>query len=64
VPSLFISGANDWGIYQAPGAIHHMRDYVCREMRDIILIDNAGHWVQQEQHDAVFDGIASFLKTN
>jgi len=37
---------------------------VCTEMRDIILIDNAGHWVQQEQHDAVFDGIASFLKTN
>ena len=64
VPSLFISGANDWGIYQAPGAINHMRDYVCAEMRDIILIDNAGHWVQQEQHDAVFDGIASFLKTN
>ncbi len=61
VPSLFLSGKKDWGIYQTPGAIECMRDQVCTSMKDIVLIDNAGHWVQQEQSQAVIDTLSDFL---
>ena len=63
VPSLFLSGKKDWGIYQTPGALECMRDQVCTSMRDIVLIDNAGHWVQQEQSQAVIDSLSDFLGT-
>ena len=32
VPSLFIAGAQDWGIYQTPGAIERMQSTACSEM--------------------------------
>ena len=63
VPSPFLSGKKDWGIYQTPGAIECMRDQVCTSMKDIVLIDNAGHWVQQEQSQAVIDTLSDFLGT-
>ena len=63
VPSLFLSGKNDWGIYQTPGAIEQMRDHVCSSMKDIVLIDDAGHWVQQEQSQAVIESLSDFLRT-
>jgi pimeloyl-ACP methyl ester carboxylesterase len=63
VPSLFLSGKQDWGIYQTPGAIEYMREQVCTSMKEIVLIDNAGHWVQQEQSQAVIDNLSDFLGT-
>ncbi len=32
VPSAFIAGANDWGVYQIPGAVDIMRDSLGRKM--------------------------------
>jgi pimeloyl-ACP methyl ester carboxylesterase len=49
VPSVFIAGANDWGIYQVPGAIERMQRIACSRMRGCHLIPQAGHWVQQER---------------
>ena len=49
VPSMFIAGASDWGIYQVPGAIERMKTTACSDMRGCHLLDGAGHWVQQEQ---------------
>ena len=63
VPSLFLSGKQDWGIYQTPGAIEYMREQACTSMKKIVLIDNAGHWVQQEQSQAVIDNLSDFLGT-
>jgi pimeloyl-ACP methyl ester carboxylesterase len=63
VPSLFLSGKQDWGIYQTPGAIEYMREQACTSMKEIVLIDNAGHWVQQEQSQAVIDNLSDFLGT-
>ena len=63
VPSLFLSGQQDWGIYQTPGAIEYMREQACTSMKEIVLIDNAGHWVQQEQSQAVIDNLSDFLGT-
>jgi pimeloyl-ACP methyl ester carboxylesterase len=63
VPSLFISGASDWGIYQRPGAIERMQGIGCSSMRGVHLIDRAGHWVQQEKADEVGQLMLGFLKT-
>lgn len=49
VPSLFIGAKSDWGTYSAPGALELMRTKATTRMRDIELIDGAGHWIQQEQ---------------
>jgi pimeloyl-ACP methyl ester carboxylesterase len=63
VPSTFISGRSDWGIYQTPGAIERMRKSACTNMKEIHLIEGAGHWVQQEQPDEVNRLLAQFLKS-
>jgi len=47
-PSIFISGASDWGSYQSPGALERMQNRACTDMRGVHLVDGAGHWVQQE----------------
>ncbi|MCA0303923.1 MAG: alpha/beta fold hydrolase [Proteobacteria bacterium] len=64
VPSTFISGRNDWGIYQSPGAIRRMQTVACTKMKEIHLLEGAGHWVQQEQPDAVNRLLLSFLRTS
>ncbi|MGD9882229.1 MAG: alpha/beta fold hydrolase [Reyranella sp.] len=63
VPSTFISGCSDWGIYQNPGAIDRMQKTACTRMKEIHLIEGAGHWVQQEQADEVNRLLLQFLKT-
>ena len=62
VPSLFIGGKSDWGVYQTPGAVEAMRDKVCTHFLGVHLIDGAGHWVQQEQPEAVNEVLLHFLK--
>jgi pimeloyl-ACP methyl ester carboxylesterase len=62
VPSCFISGRQDWGIYQRPGAIEAMRTTACTDMRSVHLIDGAGHWVQQERPDEVSRLLLQFLR--
>jgi pimeloyl-ACP methyl ester carboxylesterase len=49
VPSCFIAGASDWGVYQRPGAVEKMRSSVCTKMVGFHLVEGAGHWVQQEK---------------
>ena len=63
VPSLFIAGAADWGIYQVPGALERMQRQACTQMRGCHLLPGAGHWVQQEQPEAVARLLLDFLKT-
>ena len=63
VPSMFISGKSDWGVYQTPGAFEAMQTKACTRMVGCHLIDGAGHWVQQEQPEAVTRLLLEFLKT-
>jgi pimeloyl-ACP methyl ester carboxylesterase len=63
VPSLFIAGRSDWGIYQTPGAIERMQGTGCSDMRGVHLIEGAGHWVQQEQAGEVSKLLLGFLET-
>ena len=61
VPSVFIAGQSDWGIYQAPGSLERMQKRACTQMRGCDLIDGAGHWVQQEQPERVSELLIQFL---
>jgi len=61
-PCLFIAGASDWGTYQSPGVFERMAS-VCGDFRGAMLIEGAGHWVQQEQPGAVIDRLQAFLAT-
>jgi pimeloyl-ACP methyl ester carboxylesterase len=62
VPSIFIAGSSDWGIYQRPGAIERMKESACTNMLGCHLIDGAGHWVQQEQPKQVSELLVRFLR--
>jgi pimeloyl-ACP methyl ester carboxylesterase len=61
VPSIFISGTSDWGVYQRPGALERMQETACTRMVGSHLLDGAGHWVQQEQPEAVSSLLIDFL---
>ena len=62
VPSVFISGASDWGVYQRPGALEKMQQEACTRMNGVHLIQGAGHWVQQERPKEVSDLLLRFLR--
>lgn len=61
-PSMFIGGKSDWGVYQNPGAFETMQKRACTQMRGAHLVEGAGHWVQQEQPEAVSKLLIAFLQ--
>lgn len=61
VPACFIAGKSDWGVHQSPGALQAMASTACTQFKGIHLIDGAGHWVQQEQPQAVLALLKQFL---
>lgn len=62
VPSMFVSGKSDWGVYQRAGAFEAMTRTACTQMRGVHLLEGAGHWVQQEQAQVVAQLLVEFLK--
>ncbi|HEY5619844.1 MAG TPA: alpha/beta hydrolase [Vicinamibacterales bacterium] len=62
VPSMFIAGKSDWGVYQTPGAVDKMQASACTRMVGFHLLDGAGHWVQQEQPEEVSARLVAFLR--
>jgi pimeloyl-ACP methyl ester carboxylesterase len=62
VPSCFIAGKSDWGIYQKPGDIDKMQRGACTHMLGCHLVDGAGHWVQQERPEEVSKLLLQFLQ--
>ncbi|OCH88414.1 alpha/beta-hydrolase [Obba rivulosa] len=63
VPAMYLSGTKDWGVYQNPGALDKMQREACARMdkEDVVLVDGAGHWVQQEKPEVVVRQIKRFL---
>ena len=59
-PLLYITGTKDWLIYQHPDPINEMRE-ACTDFRGVIFIEDAGHWVQQEQPERVAKQILDFV---
>jgi pimeloyl-ACP methyl ester carboxylesterase len=64
VPSSFISGKSDWGVYQAPGAAEAMRARACTNMTGFHLVEGAGHWVQQERPEPVARLLTEFIRNH
>jgi pimeloyl-ACP methyl ester carboxylesterase len=62
VPSCFISGKQDWGTYQRPGAYEAMQSRACTRMIGCHLVEGAGHWVQQEQPEPVSHLLLQFVQ--
>ena len=62
VPALYIAGASDWGIHQRPGAFEAMQAGACADLRGCHRLPGAGHWVQQEQPEAVNRLLLAFLQ--
>ena len=62
VPSIFIAGKKDWGVFQQPGAVECMQETVCTRMLGCHLLDGAGHWVQQEQPELVASLVVRLLR--
>ena len=62
VPAIFIAGENDWGAYQRPGSLDLMQSQTCTDFRGNKFVQNAGHWVQQEQPTVVADLILEHVK--
>jgi hypothetical protein len=63
VPSCFIGGEKDWGVYQMPGGLERMQSNACSDMRFVERVAGAGHWVQQERTDEVVRLIAAFTRS-
>lgn len=61
VPSLFLSGKADWGVYQRAGSLDGMRR-ACTKFEGVELVDGAGHWVQQEQAAHVASRLIAFAR--
>ena len=61
VPSCFIAGKSDWGVYQKPGDFAKMQGSACTRMLGCDLVDGAGHWVQQERPQEVSRLLLEFL---
>jgi pimeloyl-ACP methyl ester carboxylesterase len=61
-PALFIAGAEDVVLKLIPAdAINTMRRRV-PDLREVVLVPGAGHFVQQEQPQAVNDALLRFLR--
>jgi hypothetical protein len=59
---MFVAGKCDWGVYQKPGDFETMQTTACTKMLGCHLLDGAGHWVQQEQPEAVSRLLVEFLR--
>jgi pimeloyl-ACP methyl ester carboxylesterase len=62
VPALFVAGASDWGIHQKPGEFESMGSRGFSRLLGCTLVEGAGHWVQQEQPEAVVRLVLEFLR--
>lgn len=64
-PSLFIAGANDAVITGLIGAKRvNELDKVLPNLKQKLIVDGAGHWIQQERPDEVNAALIGFLKGN
>ncbi|KAL8806358.1 MAG: hypothetical protein Q9182_001388 [Xanthomendoza sp. 2 TL-2023] len=61
VPCLFMAGTKDWLLHQTPNSLERMKE-ACTNFHGPIMVEGAGHWVQQEQPDKVAEEILKFLK--
>ena len=65
VPTVFVAGRSDWGTYQEPGAVEAMESGKSVEQgcyKGTVLVEGAGHWVNQEQPEECVKHILALAK--
>lgn len=63
VPTLFIAGENDVVIAGASqGRLQGAMNRVVDDLRDVIVLPEAGHWIQQELPEETNAAVLSFLR--
>jgi len=62
VPSCYVAGAREWGVYQWPGALETMQSSACTRMLGVHLVAGSGHSVPEEQPDEVNRILIEFLQ--
>ena len=65
VPTVFVAGDKDWGTYQEPGAVQAMEEgkSVAKGWyRGTVLVQGAGHWVNQERAERCVEEILKMAK--
>jgi len=62
VPSCYIAGASEWGVYQSPGAFEEMQTGACTRLLGVHLVPGAGHSVAEEQPEPVSRLLVDFLQ--
>ena len=62
VPSCYIAGASEWGVYQSPGAFETMQKSACTRLLGVHLVRGAGHSVAEEQPNEVNRLLIEFLQ--
>jgi pimeloyl-ACP methyl ester carboxylesterase len=62
VPSCYIAGAKEWGVYQTPGAFEAMQHGACTRLMGVHLVEGAGHSVAEEQPEEVNRLLLQFLQ--
>lgn len=63
IPSIFIAGEADWGIYQKPGELKKMETNFFSNYFGTKIIKEAGHWVQQEKPKETYNCIINLIKS-
>lgn len=61
---MFIGGKHDWGVYQTPGGLEYVEGALTTQYQGTVLVEGAGHWVQQEQPEKVSQIFVDFLARN
>ena|ERR1700722_6106290 len=61
VPACYIGGANEWAVYQNPGAFEAMH-IVCRRLKGTHLVANAGHSIVEGKPDSINELPIEFLR--
>ena len=65
VPTVFVSGKQDWGTFQEPGAVEAMENGKSVKQglyRGTVLVEGAGHWVNQEQPERCVQEILRLVR--
>jgi pimeloyl-ACP methyl ester carboxylesterase len=62
VPSCYIAGAREWGVYQTPGAFEAMQRGACTKLLGVHLVKGAGHSVAEERPEEVNRLLVEFLQ--
>ncbi|KAL8694706.1 MAG: hypothetical protein Q9218_000717 [Villophora microphyllina] len=61
IPCLYMVGTKDWILHQNVDTVERMRK-ACTRFEGPVMVEGAGHWVQQEQPERVAKEVVRFSK--